>query len=459
MKHIINLFVLLAFTVGLQAQVNTFTGAVSNAWNESENWNLGHVPTMTEFVEIVNKECQIPPNSGAHYASGIKMTNSTFVINANSELNIVGDTIPSSDGIYLAGTSGLLNVFGTLNISNTQRNGIYNYHECNIYGTVNISGEGYYGFFNVSANAHSYIAPLATVTITGDNTSSGYRGLFNSLNGYIENHGSLHIADVKSVDMVNFYSKFDNYGMITIDGMDNGQVASFVDPGDFTHNHACGVIMVNGEQIEGSWVNDGYMYHDYDDITDLDSFVNNGFVQDVQGSFDAMDTALYNYGLLIQPWSDTLNVGQTAAPIFQGDGTGLSIVGNQFYLLEDLSAPVGLYDSVAMSWTPTIAADSSSQFYFLADNGSGCPQVMTFNTAIPIQNQSVTANPCEFTNGKSTEMELEGNGCVNGVVNVAEAFQLTPQTTPPADPAIGYLYLDGNTNRLRYWNGGTWITL
>lgn len=459
MKQYFNILFLLLITCAVQAQVNTFTGAVSNAWNEPGNWDQGHVPTMTEFVEIVGKDCQVPPNSGAHYAAAINMINSTFVINANSELNIVGDTTPISDGIFVHGATGLLNIYGTLNISNTIRNGIFNLNECNIYGTVNITGTGYIGLANTGASAHMYIAPSATITITGDNTIAGYQGVSNTLDARIENYGFVRIEDVKLIELRNYKGKLDNYGTIEIDGSDNGSVSSILDPGDYTYNHACGVIDINGEPMEGSWVNDGYFFHDYDDVNELDSFVNNGFVQDVGGSFDAMDTALYNYGLLIQTWPDTLNVGQIAAPIFVGDGMGLSIVGNQFYLLEDLSAPVGLYDSVAMSWTPTIAADSSSEFHFLADNGSGCPQVMTFNTAIPIQNHSVTASPCEFTNGKSTEMELEGNGCVNGVVNVAEAFQLTPQMTPPTNPAIGYMYLDGNTNRLRYWNGGAWISL
>ncbi len=69
-----------------------------------------------------------------------------------------------------------------------------------------------------------------------------------------------------------------------------------------------------------------------------------------------------------------------------------------------------------------------------------------------------SANPvvCTFSNGLPVNMDVHGNACVHGMINVAEAVHITPLTTPPSDPEAGTLYFDANTAKLRVWDGGQW---
>lgn len=66
---------------------------------------------------------------------------------------------------------------------------------------------------------------------------------------------------------------------------------------------------------------------------------------------------------------------------------------------------------------------------------------------------------CDISNGKPINLSVDGNACIDGVLNASEGIQLTPRATAPTDPALGQLYFDGNTNTLRYWNGLTWVIL
>lgn len=454
-KHII-LAILCCCSIFVMGQTNTFTGAINNAWTVAGNWSLGQVPTVSDTVIMTDKTCVIPANSGDHYAARVEMRRSTFTISSNATLNLGGDLTPTKDGMYITGTSGELNVFGTLNINNTGRNGIYNFHDCNIYGTVNISGVGYVSIANIGSSANLYIAASAIVNITGNGMSSGYQGPNNNLGAKLVSRGEINIKNVSNYSTYVSDGYFDNYGTILVDGGTRFRTRNVVP--EQVVNHECGVIRVKNSRILGSMINKGYIYQDNSLMNELDSFVNLGFIEDVQESFDPMDTALVNQGYLIQPWTDTLNVGQLASPIFHGNGTGLSVVGNQFYTDSTLSAVGGQFDSLAVTWAPNANAEGLSKFYFRVNTGD-CQQVMSIMTTSPVQNNMAMANYCEFTNGKSTELEVSGNVCVDGVVNVSQAFQLTPQMSPPTDPAMGYLYLDGNTNKLRYWNGGTWVDI
>ncbi len=63
---------------------------------------------------------------------------------------------------------------------------------------------------------------------------------------------------------------------------------------------------------------------------------------------------------------------------------------------------------------------------------------------------------CEFNNGLPTILDVDGNACVQGVINVGEALELTPAASPPSDPAIGTMYFDANSSKLRVWDGFVW---
>lgn len=63
---------------------------------------------------------------------------------------------------------------------------------------------------------------------------------------------------------------------------------------------------------------------------------------------------------------------------------------------------------------------------------------------------------CEFTNGRPTNAEVEGNACINGTISVSEAVQLTPLNTPPLSPKVGTMYFDGVLSKLRVWDGNEW---
>ena len=66
---------------------------------------------------------------------------------------------------------------------------------------------------------------------------------------------------------------------------------------------------------------------------------------------------------------------------------------------------------------------------------------------------------CDISNGKTTQLSVDGNACIDGVLNTSEGIQLTPLTSAPTDPALGQMYFDGNTYTLRYWNGISWVAL
>ena len=66
---------------------------------------------------------------------------------------------------------------------------------------------------------------------------------------------------------------------------------------------------------------------------------------------------------------------------------------------------------------------------------------------------------CDISNGLPINLSVDGNACIDGVLNASQGIQLTPRETPPTDPALGMIYFDSNTQTLRYWNGVTWITI
>lgn len=63
---------------------------------------------------------------------------------------------------------------------------------------------------------------------------------------------------------------------------------------------------------------------------------------------------------------------------------------------------------------------------------------------------------CEFNNGEETQVEIFGNVCVQGIINVSEAVQLTPSQTPPLSPKTGTMYFDAIFLKLRVWDGNQW---
>ena len=63
---------------------------------------------------------------------------------------------------------------------------------------------------------------------------------------------------------------------------------------------------------------------------------------------------------------------------------------------------------------------------------------------------------CDFNNGIETQTEIDGNACVQGIISVSEAVQLTPLQTPPLSPKIGTMYFDELSLKLRVWDGNQW---
>jgi len=65
----------------------------------------------------------------------------------------------------------------------------------------------------------------------------------------------------------------------------------------------------------------------------------------------------------------------------------------------------------------------------------------------------------DFSGAFVGNVSFTGNVAVTGSISGATAVSLAPQSTAPASPADGTLYLDGATNTYRMFQGGQWRDL
>jgi hypothetical protein len=77
---------------------------------------------------------------------------------------------------------------------------------------------------------------------------------------------------------------------------------------------------------------------------------------------------------------------------------------------------------------------------------------------------SQTANILEAQNSAGTALAVINNGGNLGVgianpvrkLHISQAMRLEPQSSPPASPVLGDLYVDSDSNELCFFNGTVW---
>ena len=438
---------------------------------------MGHVPDSTEHAVINSGYCNIPHNTGIYYVRSVEVNGGYLNVNSNNTL-IIRDADPLTSNAALdIAADATCYIHGKVDIAEVNgfgNDGIRCNGNMQITGIVNIDdvadvGIDFFAFANTTREID--IRPSAKINIK--NCKSGIVVNESSTNGMASfvNDGFIKIDSIETgVSNEGIYFRaghISNTGVINIGKLLSNQSAIYIfnSVQDSFVNESCGRIYIqnaiNGATMPGM-INNGYLYQDFDNGTENNTdFVNNGFIQHNLDTFNGYltSTNLVNNGYILGTPDAQYYVGIPISPALDGMGIGMTIPGNQFYTDATLTVPAGLFNPNMNTWTPNAAAQGLTEIYLRVQTDTACTWVMKITYEMPIAEPNVTGSTsaCDFSNGKPTLNEVEGNACVDGVVNVSEAFQLTPVITVPTNPAIGYIYMDGNTNTLRYWNGGNWV--
>lgn len=471
MKYYLYTVICIFCSLQLFAQTNAWTGATNQRWDNPSNWDLGHVPVDSENVVINFGICQISANNGLHRIRSLDINGSaTFYLNTGSVL-IIRDTDPNLNRAGLdISSDATANIWGKLDIADVNGNlndGIRCYGNMDIRGIINIDDtpdKGISFFQSPTDTATVMIHPTARVNIKNVREGIYINDASTGLATFI-NEGKINIDSTSNVAGVNVAGGYVvNRGEITITNSPSS-IYCFMNDGDTMINEACGVIRVYDKFLTSGpkgITNNGYIYQDIPGaLGNGIRMLNNGFIQHNLDSFVLISASyvVENNGYILGTPNAQYYVGVPISPALEGLGQGLTIIGNQFYSDATLTAAAGPFDPMTNTWTPNSTAEGISEFYMRVQTDANCPRVMKISYENPIAIQSTTGSntACDISNGKPTNQEVSGNACVDGVVNVSEAFQLTPVMTPPTNPGLGYIYMDGTTNTLRYWNGGAWV--
>jgi len=230
MKSLLYTFILLlsgSYFQELSAATKTWTGSVSNSWNESNNWQPSGVPTANDDVifngEVSSINCQLSTNKSAksitlesNYTGtlfgadnpnriltvieGVNLNGGTMNLN-RSRLKVSGDFIVNG-GTFIKGITGILSLNnysqngGLTQIGNasTLISGDFNITNGSItIGTSNFSVNGNYtqtgGTFSKSGG-FLYLSTSNTVAISAgsfncNNTAASF-GIFNQTGGIFD---------------------------------------------------------------------------------------------------------------------------------------------------------------------------------------------------------------------------------------------------------------------------------
>ena len=310
---------------------NYWTGnGGNNFWHNPDNWTEG-VPEYADHVYIgsgvFGSGAVIIQSDSTAFAGTVYIYNNRqLTIEQNATLSIDGSSIQKA-GIEFNGT-------------------IYNY------GTVNIQNTYSHGLLIVGGPT-----PLDGKRVTSDISSREV-----SYDNPFFNHGTLNILNGISGDGI--YNLYGNF-----------------------INEPCGVLNINYKiNNKSGFVNNSIINQNYSgNNANSGGLTNNSRIEDLYNSFDGV--SITNNGYIVSPLTGLFEVNVPVSPVLKGDGTGVSITSDAFYIDSLLTISAGPFVKATNTWTPNTAADGLDRFFMVLDDGEGCPDTMEINlsSAVPIQ--------------------------------------------------------------------------
>jgi autotransporter-associated beta strand protein len=103
-SFILTTAVLLATTLGLQAEVNTYKGPPNGLWNDSANWSLGSIPTATQ--DVFQPLAVVTRISGAAEAGSLTIGGNSDITRVHLREDGAGSALSVAGNIFLAPGAG-----------------------------------------------------------------------------------------------------------------------------------------------------------------------------------------------------------------------------------------------------------------------------------------------------------------------------------------------------------------
>ncbi|WP_373331124.1 PA domain-containing protein [Salmonirosea aquatica] len=253
LRKLLLVFLLLGCTCALHAQTTTWTGATNIDWDTPTNWSTNAVPTVNDNVEVPSAPANQPTLNTAASVKGLRVqSGATLILSATGNL-MLPDAGMSNDGT--------LTNNGTITISTTSQDGVYNtgLFQNKPTGTLRINKPWGNGIWNL--NSSSTVINEGKIFI-GDTDNTGVSGILNYGTFTNKATGEIHIDRSRSNAIANT-SSFTNSGTITIGALvppGGNAIENLADVATFT-NEACALIRAfsNVLNTKGSFTNNGYI--------------------------------------------------------------------------------------------------------------------------------------------------------------------------------------------------------